>query len=62
MVDIWRATRSDTSEPWGQAADLSQVNTNGPDTRPIVSWNGEMPLVSAANDMWFATREKVTGN
>ncbi len=62
MVDIWRATRSDTSELWGQAAELSQVNTNGPDTRPFVSWNGEMLLVSAANDMWFATREKITGN
>ena len=62
MVDIWRATLSDTCVPWGQAAALRQVNTILPDTRPFVSLNGEMLLVSAANDMWFATREKVTGN
>ena len=62
VVDIWRATRSNTSEPWSQAVQLSQVNTNGPDTRPFVSWDGEMLLVSAANDMWFATREKISGN
>lgn len=61
-ADIWYATRSSTSEPWGQAIHLTQLSTGGDDTRPYVGWNGEMLIGSAANDIWFATRETLTGN
>lgn len=60
--DIWYATRSNTSEPWGQAVHLTHLSTDQNDTRPYVSWDGEMLIISAANDMWFATREKAAGN
>lgn len=57
-TDIWYATRSSTSEPWGQAVQLNQVNTGGSDIRPYVNWNGEILIIGAASDIWFATREK----
>ena len=60
--DIWYATRSSTSEPFGQAIQLSQVNSTLNETRPFVSWDGEMLIVSANSDIWFATREKLGGN
>lgn len=60
--DIWYATRSSTSEPFGQAIQLSQVNTALAETRPFVSWDGGMLIVSANSDIWFATREKLNGN
>ena len=55
--DIWYATRSNTSEPWGQAIQLSQLNSEANDTRPYVSWDGHTLIISAANDIWFSTRE-----
>ena len=61
-ADIWYATRSSRSEPWGAAVHLTQLSTSLDDTRPYVSWGGTMLTVSSANDMWYATREKVTGN
>jgi hypothetical protein len=61
-TDIWYATRSSTSEPWGQAVHLAQLSTDGDDTRPYVGWNGEMLTGSSANDIWFATRDKDAGN
>jgi hypothetical protein len=60
--DIWYATRSSTSEPFGQAIQLNQVNSTLAETRPFVSRNGEMLIVSANSDIWLATRDKVTGN
>ena len=60
--DIWFATRSSTSEPFGTAIQLAAVNSTLAETRPFVSWRGDMLIVSANSDMWFATREKVTGN
>ena len=57
-TDIWYATRSSTSETWGQAVQLNQVNTGAADIRPYVSWNGEMLILGAASDIWFATRDK----
>jgi hypothetical protein len=55
--DIWYATRSSTSEPWGQAIHLGQVSSGANDTRPLVSWDGRIMIISAANDIWFATRD-----
>ena len=60
--DIWYATRSTTSEPFGQASQLSQVNTALADTRPFISRDGEMLIVSSNSDIWFATRDKANGN
>lgn len=59
--DIWYATRSNTSEPFGSAIHLDQVSSGANDTRPFLSWDGKMLIISAANDMWFATREKSAG-
>jgi hypothetical protein len=58
-LGVWYATRSNTSEPFGQANHLSQI---GPAIRPFVSWNGEILVVGKANDTQFSTREKVSGN
>lgn len=60
--DIWYATRSSTSEPFGPAIHLTQVNSPQAETRPYVSWDGKVLIVSAASDIWLATREKVSGN
>jgi hypothetical protein len=59
--DIWTATRSNTSEPWGQAVQLTQLNSAANDTRPYVSWDGGTLIISAANDLWFSTRPRATG-
>lgn len=59
--DVWYATRSSTSEPFGSAIQLNQVNSAGSETRPFVSWDGGTLIVSAASDVWFATREKTNG-
>lgn len=68
--DIWSASRSDTDEPWGQAVHLTQLSSAMSETRPYVSWDGKMFLVSsdrtgsesAFPDIWYATREKATGD
>ena len=60
--DIWYATRSRTSEPFGQAIQLNQVNTALGETRPFVSWDGDLLIVSSNSDIWIATREKSAGN
>ena len=59
--DIWYATRSTTSEQWGDAIQLSQLNSAANDTRPYVSWDGETMIISAANDLWISTRHKTAG-
>lgn len=61
-TDIWYATRSSTSEPWGQAIHMTQLSTGLDDTRPYVSWDGETLIISSASDLWFATRERNAGN
>lgn len=69
--DIWYATRSNTSEPWGPATQLDQLSSAQNDTRPYVSWDGKTLIISSdrtgsesvgASDIWFATREKSGGN
>lgn len=58
VTDIWYATRSNTSEAWGQAIHLPQLSTAGGDIRPFVSWRGDMIIIGAATDIQFATRVK----
>lgn len=66
-ADLWNATRSSTSEPWGQAVHLGQLSSAQSDTRPFVSRDGETLIISSdrtgsesvgASDIWFASRDK----
>lgn len=62
--DIWYATRSSTSDPWGQAIHLTELSSDGLDLRPFISWDGRFLTMSStrtgsespAPDMWFAVR------
>src|SRR5256885_4336728 len=68
--DLYYATRSNTSEPFGTAIHLESLSASGFDARPFVSWDGTMLTFSSiragntspAPDIWFATRPKATGN
>lgn len=67
--DLWYATRSSTSQPWGAAIHLSSLSSPAHDSRPFISWDGTLLLFTSARvgsespapDMWFTTREKATG-
>lgn len=67
--DLYYATRSNTSEPFGEAIALAGVNGPGFDARPYISKDGTFLTFSsqrpgnesAAPDIWVATREKATG-
>jgi hypothetical protein len=69
LQDLYYATRSNTSEPFGTAIHLSSLSSPGFDARPYISWDGAFLTfssgragnVSPAPDMWLATREKITG-
>lgn len=68
--DLYYATRSSTSQPFGAAVHLQQLSSSVFDARPFISKDGTLLTFSsarsgsesAAPDMWFATREKVTGS
>ena len=68
--DLYYATRSNTSEPFGTAIHLQQLSSPAFDARPVISKDGTFLTFSSARsgsespapDIWFATREKVTGN
>lgn len=67
--DLYYATRSNTSEPFGQAIALTALNGPGFDARPYISKDGTFLTFSsqrtgsesAAPDIWIASREKLTG-
>jgi len=62
--DIWYATRSNTSEPWGQAIHLPELSSDELDLRPFINWDGNFLTMSSnrtgsespAPDIWFVTR------
>ena len=62
--DLWYATRSNTSEDFGDAIHLAALSEAGFDARPFISWNGKLLTFSSgrmgnespAPDMWFTTR------
>jgi Tol biopolymer transport system component len=68
--DLYYATRSSTSEPFGPAIHLQSLSSAGFDARPYISKDGSFITFSSgrpgnespAPDIWFATREKITGN
>ena len=67
--DIYYATRSNTSEPFGQAIALSGISGPGFDARPFISKDGSFMTFSSgrvgnespAPDIWMTTRDKITG-
>ena len=67
--DLWYATRSNTSEPFGPAVHLQSLSSPGFDARPYISKDGGFLTFSSnrsgsespAPDIWYATRSKVTG-
>ena len=68
--DLYYATRSNTSEPFGTAIHLQHLSSPGFDARPYVSKDGTFLTFasgrtgneSPAPDMWITTRGKITGN
>jgi hypothetical protein len=68
--DLYYATRSSTSDPFGTAIHLQDLSSPGFDARPYISQDGTLLTFSSARpgsespapDMWFATRAKITGN
>jgi len=60
VTDIWYATRTSTSETWGQAVHLPHLSSAVADIRPFVSWRGDMLIIGTASDIYFANRDKVT--
>lgn len=68
--DIYYSTRSNTSEPFGPAIHLIGLSSPGFDARPAISKDGSFITFSSnrsgstspAPDIWFAKREKMTGN
>jgi Tol biopolymer transport system component len=67
--DLYYATRSSTSEPFGSAVHLEQLSSPGFDARPGISWDGTMLTFSSARegnpspapDIWFSTRSRSNG-
>jgi WD40-like Beta Propeller Repeat len=68
--DLYYATRSSTSEPFGSAIHLQSLSSPAFDARPYVSKDGSFLTYSsartgsesAAPDIWLATRQKISGN
>ena len=59
-VDIWRATRAKTSDPWGNAVNTSELNTTGYDYPGWISDDGcrlyFMTDVSGALEIYVASK------
>ena len=68
--DLWVSTRESTQEPWAIPTLLPNVNSTALDGAPAISWDGtELYFFSnrtdaggaGGNDLYLATRTKVTG-
>jgi len=67
--DLYYATRSSTSQPFGTAIHLQQLSSPAFDARANISKDGSFITFSSnragstspAPDIWFATRDKITG-
>jgi len=68
--DIYYATRSSTSQPFGTAVHLVQLSSPAFEARPYISKDGTFLTFSsarsgsesAAPDVWYSERGKITGN
>jgi hypothetical protein len=71
--DIWVATRENGGDAWSQPVNLANlgdssqhVNTSESETRPSLSWGGEIlyfgraPAAGGPGDVYVTTREKVS--
>lgn len=68
-IDIWTARRASASEPWSPPEALSGVNSSANDLRPSLSWDGLTLYFGStraggegSQDIYVATRDKVTGD
>lgn len=69
-ADLYYATRSSTAEPFGSAVHLQSLSSPEFDARPYIGKDGSFMTFSSnrsgssspAPDIWFTTRDKVTGN
>ena len=67
--DLYYSTRSDTSQPFGPAIHLQSLSSSVFDARPYISKDGSFLTFasqrpggeSAAPDMYYTTRDKITG-
>ena len=67
--DIYYATRSSTSQPFGDAIHLESLSSPAFDARPFISWDGATLTFSSirasnpspAPDMFMTTRDKAVG-
>jgi hypothetical protein len=67
--DVYMATRSNTSEPWGTAQRVDELSSSGFEGRPFISWDGTILTLSSqrpgnespAPDMWYTSRQRNTG-
>ena len=63
--EIFYATRSSTSDPFGTAQHLSDLGGAGFDARPFISWDGRFMTYSSARegspDMYITTRTRANG-
>ena len=63
--DIWSATRDSITSLWSDPVDLgSNVNSAGNETRPSLSWDGQVllfgttrPGVEGVSDIYYSTRD-----
>jgi hypothetical protein len=68
--DLWYATRSSSSEPFGDAVHLTALSSLAFDARPFISWYGKMLTFSSARtgstsflpDIWFSSRTRTTAH
>lgn len=69
LPDLYYSTRSSTSQDFGEAELMTDLNSPALELRPYISKDGtfitfssnRLGSVSPAPDIWYATREKVTG-
>ena len=66
--DVYYSTRSNTSEPFGSAIHLPELSSVSTDSRAVISKDGSFMILSSGRpggegpDIWYAAREKATGN
>lgn len=65
--DIYYATRSNTSEPFGPAVHVPELSSPASDSRPYLSKDGSFMVFGSGRpggegpDTWYSSRERITG-
>ena len=58
--DVYSATRNSVGDPWSSPVNLGPaVNTDAPETRPSLSWDGERLYFGRAGEIYVSERTKV---